>query len=142
MSPLDSLTKGRAALDPLLQKSGFSWVATGSGQGSGGTFASGKYVRGERELELHFRHGLGLFTYRVGLNAVSHEDYIRFLGHAKDAEFPGFPSDPLDGFRALANDINRWCGDFLNGPGETIGAAVKQAAEHSKLSGIARMSLP
>jgi hypothetical protein len=142
VSPLDSLTKGRASLDPLLNSAGFSWVAGAVGQGSGGPFASGKYVRGDRELELHFRYGLGLVSYRIGKETVSHEDYIRFLGHARDATYPGFPADPLDAFPALASDISRWCSDFLSGEGASIAGAHRAAVERSKLSGLAKMELP
>ncbi len=142
MSPQDSLTKGRASLDPLLKAAGFTWVDGAVGHGSGGTFASGKYVRGDRELELHFRYSLGLVCYRIGSESVSHEDYIRSLGHSRDAAYPGFAADPLDAFSGLASDIRRWCSDFLNGDGASIGRARRAAAERSRLSGFAKIELP
>jgi len=141
-NPLDQLTNGRAFLEPVLAPAGFSWVPGDAGRGSGGKFASGAYARGDRRLELHFRDGLGLVTYHVGRNSVGHEDYMRHLGHYREAEFPGFPNDPLDGFGALARDMQRWCSDFLSGDGESVSLAQAHAAERAKGSGFARLERP
>jgi hypothetical protein len=52
---LDQLTRGRGKLNALFESAGFSWSPGGEGHSSGGTFASGAYVRGDRRLELHSR---------------------------------------------------------------------------------------
>jgi hypothetical protein len=47
-------------LDPILHWYGFEFHWGGSGPSSAGIFAFGAYVSGNRKLELHYRHSLGL----------------------------------------------------------------------------------
>jgi hypothetical protein len=54
---------------------------------------------------------------------LMHEDYMRHIGHKRDARYPGFSSDPLDAFRDLAYDLVHFCGDFLSGSGDSFRAA-------------------
>jgi hypothetical protein len=126
MDPGDRLNAGVEILSPVLTPHGFAYAPLGTGQGSGGTFASGEFRRERagdvRRLELHFRHGLGLVIYAVNDATLSHVDYMRALG-AK-AEYPGFPRDPLDGFRGLAHDLERHADDFLHGAGDEFARAA------------------
>jgi len=133
------LAAGRAFVGDALEPQGFAWVANATGQGSGGFFGSGAYVRGDRRLELHFRYSLGLVTYHIGSTKVSHEDYMRHLGHHADAMYPCFSDDPLEGFRCLANDLRRYGGDFISGPGDTVASAKASADARSKMSGLAKL---
>jgi hypothetical protein len=120
MEPGDLLNAGAKILEPVLAPHGFLYAPLDSGQGSGGTFASGEFRRvraGDvRRLELHYRRGLGLVVYAINDATLSHVDYMRALG-AK-AEYPGFPRDPLDGFRGLADDLARHASDFVHGAGD------------------------
>jgi len=79
-------------------------------------FASGEFQRGTRRLEVHFRGLLGLVAYHVGSVRLSHEDYMwSVLGRRWASQYPGFFSEPLDGFRHLLADLENHAGDFLAG---------------------------
>ncbi len=96
-----------------------------------GVFASGDFVRGDRRLELHFRHSVGLVKYHMGSHSASHEAYMREVlgGHAGN-RYPGFSDDPLDGFHHLAHDLGNFASDFLIGDGAAlVRAALKEVAE-------------
>jgi len=113
----ETLKKGIQALDPVLAPHGFEFVFERMGKGSGGHFAFGKYVRGDRSLELHFRYSLGLVTYRIGECSLDHESYMRFLGAYGRHSYPDFPSNPLESFQSLASDLQNYCEDFVSGDG-------------------------
>jgi len=128
------LAAGRAVLEPVLAPEGFEWVPGGAGHSSGGQFASGSFVRGTRRLELHFRFSLGLVTYHVGGTSLDHESYMRVvLGGKGGNQYPGFSSDPMDGFRHLAHDLREFGQAFLSGSGEEFyGIALRARAEVRK----------
>jgi hypothetical protein len=134
MSPKEILAKGVLLLEPVLTTHNFSFVLREEGASSGGAFAAGEFVRGDRRLEPHFRHSLGLVTYHVGAAHVSHVGYMEELGVREQAAYPGFSSDPFDGFRHLADDIDRFASDFVAGNGSMVmrAAAREQAQEGSK----------
>jgi len=129
MSPRELLTRGVALLEPVLRPHGFSFVFREEGQSSGGSFAAGDFVRANRRLELHFRHSLGLVTYHVGTARVSHSGYMEELGVRQRAAYPGFSADPLDAFRDLASDLERFADSFLSDDG----AVVVRAAERERM---------
>jgi hypothetical protein len=127
-SPEESLAAGCAVLAPILALQGFVWVPGASGHSSGGDFASGSFIRGTRRLELHFRHSLGLVTYHVGDTSLDHEAYMRVVLGAKGGnQYPGFSSDPIDGFRHLAHDLSEFCQSFLGGPDEEFNGIASGA---------------
>lgn len=113
----ETLRAGVAILDTVLTPSAFHFVLQGAGKGSGGHFAFGKYVRDDRSLELHYRFSLGLVSYYLGSDSLDHETYMRFLGVFGENSYPDFPETPLDSFRSLAKDLERYCVDFLSGDG-------------------------
>jgi len=116
MQPLAALAAGIGILDPVLCSSGFVFHSIASGRGSGGDYAYGEYVRHDRRLQLHFRYALGLVTYHVGAHTLAHESYMRALGASPtEAQYPGYSEDPLDGFRHLAADLQRFGAEFLSG---------------------------
>jgi len=126
MQPSDALLAGAALLDPVLAPAGFRFGLRGAGSGSGGDFAWGEFARGDRRLELHVRHSLGLVTFHVGELRLAHEAYLRALGvPAGSSQYPGFSDDPLDGFRHLAHDLQAFCAEFLAGDA----AAFRRAAQ-------------
>jgi hypothetical protein len=116
--PEKILIVGTKLLDPILEPRGFRFLLGGSGIGSGGRFASGKYSRENRSLELHFRCSLGLVTYHIQAASMDHETYMRMLGVRERSSYPDFPKDPLDSFRSLASDLELYCEDFLSGTGD------------------------
>jgi hypothetical protein len=133
------LLEGRKLIDPILEKNGFHWENGFSGKSSGGYFDSGKYIKCNRNLELHFRFTLGLITYRIGEICLTHEDYMRHVAEKNKAKYPGFSSEPLDGFRNLAYDLLNYAQDFLHGDGNEFRAAAYAAKDRNKLSGFQKL---
>jgi hypothetical protein len=141
MDPHEILRNGHQILDAVLLGQGFTFNETEGGKSSGGHFASGKYEKGNRNLELHFRWSLGLVRYHIGDLSLSHENYMcALLGPSGGNKYPGFSEDPLDAFRDLAYDLGRFCGDFLAGPGEEFARCVKIAKNLETRSGLSRMA--
>ena len=116
----------QAALAPH----GFNFEIRGTGSSSGGTFAWGEFVRGNRRLELHFRYSLGMVRYHIADQSASHEVYMRELGAWAGCLYPGFSDDPMDAFRNLAHDITV-AEDFLFGTGEVLRIASEKEARQS-----------
>ena len=140
MTALETLRKGTEILGPLLSTNGFTYCEGGVGRGSGGEYASGKYVKEERILEIHFRHSLGLVTYHIGSESMRHEVFMRaLLGRPGGNHYPGFASDPMDGFRDLRYDLENFGADFLKGTGEHFHHCVNEALAARKLSAFLRM---
>ena len=136
IDPRAILREGCKILDPVMKRHGFTFVEGQAGQGSGGYFATGNYVRDDRQLELHFRYSLGLVAYHLGSQKVSHESYMReVLGSAGGNLYPGFSDDPLDGFRHLAHDLDRFASDFLSGGGELLVTAATKEKEEERVKG-------
>jgi hypothetical protein len=105
---------GAPAVAEVLAPHGFKFRFRESGASSGGPFASGDFVRGDRRLELHVRHGLALVRYHFGPHSASHDYYMKELGIFNQCEYPGFPNDPLNPFVRLAHDL-RFAGEFISG---------------------------
>jgi hypothetical protein len=141
MNPTEMIAVGRQILDPALLPHGFVFEIGDAGVGSGGAYASGSYLRGDRRLELHFRHSLGLVTYRLGDLMLSHEDYMRAVlqGRGRSA-YPGFSEDPLDGFRHLRHDLETLAQDFVSGSGQGFRTAVAWVAAHARPTGLGALS--
>jgi hypothetical protein len=136
MNALEIFRAGCKALDEVMNPHGFFLVEGASGKSSGGNFASGEYVRGNRRLEIHFRFSLGLVSYHMGSLSLGHEAYMRaLLGKGGGNQYPGFSNDPLDGFRHLGYDLAHFCGDFLCGSGEEFGRCAITAEEQRKIKG-------
>lgn len=119
MEAVEILRAGIRELDAVMVPHDFAFELGQEGRSSGGKFANGAYCRGNRRLELHFRWSLGLVTYHVGDVFLGHEDYVRaLLGLSKVQgrnSYPGFSTDPLDGFRHLREDLERFGEVFLKG---------------------------
>lgn len=122
------LRQGSTLLDPLLLTYGFSFHILGSGGSSGGSFAYGEFRRDDRRLELHFRYSLGMVRYHFADRSMSHQDYMRaVIGRPNASHYPGFSSDPLDGFRHLLLDLEEHGADFLTGTDACLHHRIDQA---------------
>jgi len=142
MTVLEALRAGCGILDEVMKPWGFTFVEGASGRSSGGNFASGEYVKGDRRLEIHFRFSLGLVTYHLGSLSLAHTSYMRaLLGKNGGNHYPGFSDDPLDGFRDLSYDLSHFCEDFLSGSGEDFARCAVKAAEQEKVTGFKSLSL-
>ena len=127
-------------MDPVLSASGFTYCPGPAGRSSGGDYASGKYTKGNRILEIHFRHSLGLVTYHIGSESIRHEVFMRaLLGQHGRNHYPSFSSDPIEGFRDLRHDLENFAADFLNGTGGHFRRCFDEAQNARKLSAFQRM---
>jgi hypothetical protein len=139
-NPLEILREGCTVLDPLLRSHGFSFEEGPFGPSSGGPFASGVYVNGNRKLEIHFRFSLGLVTYRFDGRSVDHEGYMRaVLGNAGGSRYPDFSDDPLSGFKNLAYDLENFASAFLTGDFKEFARCATSAEKRQKIPGFARL---
>jgi hypothetical protein len=140
LGPAAKLSEGVAALRDVLGPHGFVYRTGEAGVGSGGAFATGSFVRGDRCLELSFRHGLGQVKYRLGESLLDHEAYLRRTGHWAERRYPDFGADHIESFRALAQDIASFCTDFLRGEGDQFRAlAAAQKANPNEFKGFAAL---
>jgi hypothetical protein len=138
--PSEILREGRAALGPVLGANGFSFKEGPAGSGSGGPFASGTFVNGNRSLEIHFRFSLGLVTYHFGGTSLDHESYMRaVLGKAGGNRYPGFSDDLLSAFKDLAYDLENFASAFLKGASKEFARCAADAEEWKKTPGFARL---
>ena len=137
-APGEILRQGCEILDPLMRAHGVAFGKTCSGRGSGGPFARGSYLNGDRELELHFRFSLGLVTYHFRDIQIGHESLMRLVAeNCRVSKYPGFSEDPLDAFRGLAYDLENFGSAFLLGDFETFSRCVTAATKQR--SGFARI---
>ena len=126
-SPSEVLLDGVKILDRVLSPKGFQFQFKGHGPSSGGNFAWGEFVRDNRWLEIHFRHGLGLVRYHIGNHSASHESYMRALGVRDQCKYPGYSDDPLEAFRDLAHDLV-FADDFFTGTAAILRRAAAEEA--------------
>jgi len=132
--------EGAAVLAAALVPNGFRFVAGEAGTGSGGPFASGRFVRDDRAIEFHVRYRLGLVSYRMGDAELSHEAYMRRAGHWGSNRYPDFGAATADSFAALAHDLSAFCGDFVHGDGVLFASfAAAQAAAPDAFRGFAAL---
>jgi hypothetical protein len=134
------LQQGADILVPALVPHGFQFSMVISGRGSGGAFAHGEFVRGNRKLDLHFRYSLGLVTYHIGALSLAHNDYMRaLLGRSGASHYPSFSEEPLAAFVALRQDLVEYCSDFLSGDGGEFQQCVLRHRQYESLSGIQKI---
>jgi hypothetical protein len=144
MNPTEVLRNGAAELTDILGSHGFRFEVTASGSSSGGQFASGEFRRQDRRLELHLRHSLGMVTYHVGSDSLSHDELTRAVRAIENipetAQYPGFSADPVDGFRHVGADLIRFGRVFTEGTAEEFSALVAWLRQHPKRKGLAGLS--
>ena len=132
--------RGCTILDGILSMHGFERGGLTSGMGSGGCFATTDYTNGSRKLELHYRYSLGLVTYHFDSLSLGHEAYMyAVLGPAGGNKYPGFWDDPLEAFRGLAHDIEKFAVAFLAGDKVEFGRCSESARKQASLSGFERL---
>jgi len=123
---IEALSAGVEILQPFLRAHGFVFQQGVAGRGSGGEFASGEFVKGSRSLRIHFRYSLGMVTYHLDSLSIDHARFMALLTAA--AHYPGFSSDPLDGFRHLLQDLEENGNLFLSGDDEGLRTFIESAS--------------
>jgi hypothetical protein len=128
VSATEILALGRAVLDPILSHHGFVFDEAHANAHSNERFARGSWVRGNRRMEVGCREELDVVLYEVGGDLVAHDAYMRtVLGPVGSNMFPCVTGDPIDGFRHLAYDLERYAGAFLSGTDEHFKLIVQRA---------------
>ena len=141
MDPVELRSRGAEILEPVLTPHGFAFAPGEVGKGSGGAFAQGAFLRDNRSLEFSVRYSLGLVDYRAGSQRITHVDYMRVASGGENA-YPGFSDDPLDGFRHLASDLEKFCEAFLKGSDADFEAIVVAAQNSPPKKGFSAVSNP
>jgi hypothetical protein len=139
-SPVEILSEGLIAIDPVLNSHGFQFKSDPAGKGSGGPYASGSYSNGGRRLEIRFRYSLGLITYHFGKLSVDHASYMEaVLGGRKGNRYPGFSDSAQAQFDDLAFDLQHFAISFLSGSLEEFAKHVGIAQASKKIQVFARI---
>jgi len=136
------LERGVAELREVLGPAGFEFIQSDEGVDSGGPFAAGEFLKGDRRLELQVRKSLGLVRYHFDKDeSLSHEDLVRGVraldGISAEPEYPGFSTDPMAGFHHLRRDLDRFGAIFLRSGTKAFRALKKWLNKHPKKSGFA-----
>lgn len=127
-NPQDILLQGAECLKTVFTPHGFAFTQTGTGTGSGGRYASAEFRKGDRRFEFHFRYSLGMVSYHLGSESISHEEYMcSVLGKPNLSRYPGFSKSPLDAFQHLRDDLISYCHDFLEGTDATFLRRIEDA---------------
>ena len=140
-SPTALLERGVAVLNEVLGPAGFEFIATEDDVTTGGAFASGEFLRGDRRLELQVRSSLTLVRYHFGDDSLSHEDLVRGVraleAISEEGQYPGFSTEPMVGFHHLGLDIERFGAIFLRGGAKAFRALKKWVDKHPRKTGLA-----
>ena len=121
------LQTGVTIVNTVLAADGFRFLLREEGQSKYGPFAWGEFVRDDRRLELHYRHGLGLVRYHVAGHSATHEAYMKALGVWGHHRYPGFARDAQNVFHDLAHDL-WYTVDFRRGDAAVLLAAAEKEA--------------
>jgi hypothetical protein len=135
-------------LNPVLNPLGYVFEADGYAVSSGGPFASGFFVNGEKKIGLIYRSfsGLGSVNYECRQSAVSHSDLMRYLGKEDQSKlkydskkFSSYAREEGDVLDALIHDIQSFEIDLLTSSSEQFYRALRKinkshnASEASKV---------
>jgi hypothetical protein len=132
---VETFTTGVKILGPVLDAHGFHFEGESRRRepslvGLGPEVAFGEFVRGDRRLLVEFFYSLGPVKYYVGDLWIEHARYMRVLGvETGENAYPGFSDDPLDAFRHLRTDLERFGSDFLAGDASILIRAASEEAE-------------
>ena len=115
--PQTRLLAGSRLLAPLLNLAGFGYVPGPTSEH--GHRSRGRFVAGDRELELVYQWGLAEVRYRVGKRTLEHSEYMELLGVTDRSAFLNEQHDiSCEGFDGLHKDLLRFADDFLRGDAE------------------------
>jgi hypothetical protein len=130
-------------LNPVLNPLGYSFESDGYAVTSGGPFASGFFVNGEKKIGLIYRSfsGLGSVNYECRQSAVSHSDLMRYLGKEEESKlkydskkFSSYARDDGDVLGALMHDIQSFEIEMLTGSSEQFYRALHKINKARNMS--------
>jgi hypothetical protein len=130
VSPKEIVKRGAEILATVLTPHGFAFEFGDEGNGSGGAFAQGRFVKGDAVLEFSFRYALGCISYRLQGSVIDHENYLRYSGNWKQRKYPNVGLTPEESFAALAGDLKAFFSDFTNGSGDVFKLVVAARDEN------------
>jgi hypothetical protein len=143
MTPKELLERGVVELAAVLEPAGFVYIDGGDGSDSGGPSASADFLGRDRRLEIHVRFSLGQVRYHFGDYSISHEDLVRGVRGTEQidgpSQYPGFSDDPLDGFRHLRADLERFGAVFLTRGAKAFRALKKWLDKNPRKTGFAAL---
>jgi hypothetical protein len=138
---VERLSAGLAVIAPLLEENGFKLVGRDDGKGSGGYLASADFAKEDRALHLWLRRESLSVRYDIAGHELDHTEFMsELLGPAGGNRFPSYSEDATEAFAALLNDLERFAGDFLAGPGDEYRRCWKAIDEDRGLSGPQRLA--
>ena len=117
-NPKNILLNGVKILSVYLEPLNFKFQLLETGKSSGGEFASGQFVCGEKVIELHYRFSLGLVKYKIDNLELSHEEYIKLLDRVNESKYPNFSDNSMDAFNCLKHDLECLLTDFTENDDE------------------------
>lgn len=123
--PHTRLLAGSRLLAPLLNYAGFGYQPSDGNEER--HCATGRFVAGDRALELHYQWGLAEVRYRVGNVSMDHAEYMEQLGVADKSAFLSEQHDMCrEGFDGLYVDLLEYGGDFLSGDAREFRRLARQ----------------
>jgi len=140
MDPKVELENGVKLLKNIMNEAGFKFLFECEGISSGGKFASGSFILGDKKLELSFRYSLGCVEYRVLEHNISHKDYMEAIGKKKEAQYPGFSNNSTEAFEHLFSDISKHGEIFLWGTNNQFIELIKDFKSKPKKSGFSALT--
>lgn len=136
-----ALASGLDELALIMERHGFTVARRDSGKASGGYLASADFEKQGRKLHLWLRRDALSVRYEVDGHELEHTDYMReLLGPAGGNRFPSYSENAAEAFAALRDDLQRFGGDFLAGPGDEYMRCWRVVDEERGLSGPQRLA--
>lgn len=135
-------------LNPFLNPLGFVFEISGSGVSSGGEFAAGFYVNGDKKIGLIYRAitGLGSVNYEYHQMAISHSNLMSHLGKYEVSKlkydtnkFSSYSKDGGSVHDALVYDIQNFGMTFLVSSDELFEKTLKETAKTHKVISDSKM---
>jgi hypothetical protein len=135
-----AMSRGLEEIAPLLESHGFGLTERDLGKDSGGYYATADFTRGDRSVHLWLRGGLGVH-YEVAGESLDHAAYmLALLGRSGGNRFPPYLHDQVEAFHALRYDLERFCGDLLEGSGDEFRRCCREAEQRRGESGFQRVA--
>jgi F0F1-type ATP synthase assembly protein I len=139
------LTEITDRLNPILNEIGYVFEHSGNGVSSGGSFASGYFVNGEKKIGLIYRAiaGLGSVNYEYGNGEIgtSHSDLMRYLGKEDVSKLKydaskwlSYSTDAGSVADALLYDIQNFSKDLLISTEEQFAETMKVVDKTSSIT--------